>query len=64
MDETDETQRTIAACDQCGALYAALELSDDKLRPIGRRDGCQCGSTSFSDVDGSLSDVSFEEGET
>ncbi|MGQ3410740.1 hypothetical protein [Natrinema versiforme] len=61
MDESDANRRTIAACEQCGALYAALELSDDKLRPIGRRDGCRCGSTAFSAVDGSLSELSLED---
>ncbi|WP_222918125.1 hypothetical protein [Natrinema sp. SYSU A 869] len=61
MDERDDNRRTIAVCEQCGALYAALELAEDKLRPIGRRDGCQCGSTDFSPVDGSLSAASFED---
>lgn len=62
MDGTDENRRTIAACEQCGALYAALELAEDKIRPIGRRDGCQCGSTDFSPVDESVSDLSLERG--
>ncbi|ELY67547.1 hypothetical protein [Natrinema versiforme] len=62
MDESDGNRRTIAACEQCGALYAALELADDKLRPIGRREGCRCGSTAFSAVDDSLSGVSLEDG--
>ncbi|QLK27025.1 hypothetical protein HYG81_05290 [Natrinema zhouii] len=61
MDESDENRRTIAACEECGSLYAALELSEDKLRPIGRRDGCRCGGTDFSAVDGSLSDPSLDE---
>lgn len=59
----DGNRRTIAACEQCGALYAALELGEDKFRPIGRRDGCQCGSTEFTPVDGSLSDLAVEEKE-
>lgn len=61
MDETENNRRTIAACEECGALYAALELGEDKLRPIGRRDGCQCGCTDFSAVDGSLSDLSLSD---
>lgn len=61
MDETEDNRRTIAACEQCGALYAALELDDEKLRPIGRRDGCQCGCADFTAVDDSLSGVSFED---
>ena len=54
-----ENSRTIAMCEECGALYAALEI-DDGYRPIGRRDGCQCGSTAFTPVDGDVS-VSPEE---
>ncbi|WP_226480021.1 hypothetical protein [Natrinema amylolyticum] len=61
MDESDDNRRTIAACEQCGSLYAALELAEEKLRPIGSRDGCRCGSTEFTAVDGSLSTVSFED---
>ena len=61
MGDNDETQRTIAMCEECGALYAAFEISTGEYRPIGRRDGCQCGSMEFTPVDGSLSDLSFEE---
>ncbi|WP_226038920.1 hypothetical protein [Natrinema sp. DC36] len=61
MAERDDNRRTIAACEQCGSLYAALELSEDKIRPIGRRDGCRCGGTEFTAVDDSFSDFSFEE---
>ena len=57
---SDENRRTIAMCEECGALYAALEIDDDEYRPIGRRDGCQCGSTVFTPVDGDVS-VSLEE---
>ena len=59
MDETDDTGRMIAACEHCGALYAALEISDEKIRPIGRRDGCQCGSTDFVAVDGTGTGLSL-----
>ncbi|PGF16889.1 hypothetical protein CP556_12675 [Natrinema sp. CBA1119] len=61
MDDSDDNRRTIAACEQCGSLYAALELSEDKIRPIGRRDGCRCGGTDFTAVDDSLPDLSLEE---
>lgn len=61
MDDSDDNRRTIAACEQCGSLYAALELSEDKIRPIGRRDGCRCGGTDFTPVDDSFSELSFEE---
>ena len=55
----DEQRRTIAMCEQCGALYAALEIGDGDFRPIGRRDGCQCGSMEFTPVDDDT--VSLEE---
>ncbi|WP_265111735.1 hypothetical protein [Halosolutus halophilus] len=52
MDDSDDTQaRTIAACTRCGSIYAAIELGEGDLRPIGSRDGCSCGSTSFTDLD-------------
>ncbi|WP_049922292.1 hypothetical protein [Halopiger djelfimassiliensis] len=63
-DETadDERHRTIAACTSCGALYAALEVSDGSYLPIGRRDGCQCGGTAFDPVEGALLDSATEPG--
>lgn len=61
MGDSDENTRTIAMCRQCGALYAALEITDGTFRPIGRRDGCQCGCTEFTPIDDSLSDLSLEE---
>ncbi|WP_408957790.1 hypothetical protein [Natrinema sp. 74] len=63
MGNTDANRRTIAACEQCGSLYAALEFSDETLRPIGRRDGCQCGCTEFTAVDGSLSEEALGGGD-
>jgi len=33
MDERDDNRRTIAACEQCGSLYAALELSGRQDSP-------------------------------
>ena len=57
----DGERRTIAMCEECGALYAAFEISDGEFRPIGRRDGCQCGSMQFTPVDGGFSDLSLEE---
>ncbi|OLZ40254.1 hypothetical protein A6E15_04320 [Natrinema saccharevitans] len=63
MDETEDNRRTIAACKECGALYAALELGAGKLHPIGRQDGCQCGCTEFTSVDGSLAGLSRGEGD-
>ncbi|QLG48444.1 hypothetical protein [Natrinema halophilum] len=61
MDDADANRRTIAACEHCGALYAALEFSNETIRPIGRRDGCRCGSTEFSAIeDGSMMSTSCE----
>ncbi|MXV61956.1 hypothetical protein GS429_07775 [Natronorubrum sp. JWXQ-INN-674] len=61
MVDSDENHRTIAACEQCGSLYAALKIGDDQFRPIGRRDGCECGSMAFTPVDDGVSDVSLED---
>ncbi|USZ73400.1 hypothetical protein NGM15_12455 [Natronosalvus halobius] len=44
-------------CTSCGAAYAAERWSEGKIRPIGRREGCRCGGTSFEVVDGSSSDL-------
>lgn len=54
MDERDDPDRMIAACTHCGALYAATELSDGSILPIGQRDGCRCGSTEFTKVNEEL----------
>lgn len=54
MGERDDSDRMIAACTHCGALYAATELSDGSILPIGQRDGCRCGSTEFTKVNEEL----------
>lgn len=41
----------LAACDDCGAVYAATETETGRIIPLGSREGCQCGSSSFSRVD-------------
>lgn len=41
----------MAVCEECGAVYAAIEKSDGSLAPIGRLSGCRCGSTEFSELD-------------
>ncbi|WP_436344970.1 hypothetical protein [Natronorubrum sp. FCH18a] len=64
MAHGDENRRSIAMCDECGALYAALEIGEDDFRPIGRRDGCQCGSLEFTPVDESVSDLSVDDDAT
>ena len=50
MSGSDDSHRLIAACTDCGALYAATELSDGSILPIGQRDGCRCGCTTFTRV--------------
>lgn len=54
MTGGDESRRLIAACTDCGALYAATELADGSILPIGQRDGCQCGCTAFTPVEEGL----------
>lgn len=61
MADGDENRRSIAMCKECGALYAALEITEDDFRPIGRRDGCQCGSLEFTPVDKSVSALGLED---
>lgn len=48
MDDADEEVRVLAACEGCGAVYAAIELSNNGLQPIGSRTGCgSCGGKEF-----------------
>ncbi|NUB93102.1 hypothetical protein HTZ84_01450 [Haloterrigena sp. SYSU A558-1] len=56
----EENRRTIAMCEECGALYAAFEITAGEFRPIGQRDGCQCGSTDFTPVDDDASGLSLD----
>lgn len=50
MTDGDD-ERLVAACEQCGSMYAALELPNGEIRPIGSRDGCtSCGGTAFTPV--------------
>lgn len=55
--ERERVQKVAAICTSCGAAYAAEQWSDEKIRPIGRREGCRCGGTSFEVVDDSRSDL-------
>lgn len=61
MGNGDDPRRLIAACTDCGALYAATRLSDGSILPIGQRDGCRCGSTAFTPVDGALLESGSDE---
>nr|WP_293026996.1 hypothetical protein [Natronococcus sp.] len=42
-----ESERTMAQCTSCGSAYAAELWPDGSIKPIGTKDGCQCGSTDF-----------------
>lgn len=44
---TDERLKVAGACRECGAVYSAWLLPDDTVRPIGRKNGCQCGASEF-----------------
>ncbi|MCU4926672.1 hypothetical protein OB905_11875 [Halobacteria archaeon AArc-dxtr1] len=52
MGEDGDSGRILASCDECGAVYAAVELADGSILPIGSRSGCRCGAGSFSRVEG------------
>ena len=42
------TERLVAACAECGSMYAALKTPDGTIQPIGSRTGCaSCGGTVF-----------------
>ncbi|MEY7851602.1 hypothetical protein AB7C87_20655 [Natrarchaeobius sp. A-rgal3] len=43
----DERMKVAARCHECNAVYSAWILSDDTVQPIGRKDGCRCGSSEF-----------------
>lgn len=49
----DRRRRLLAACDQCGSVYAAIRNADRDIIPVGSRTGCSCGGSSFSEVEGS-----------
>ncbi len=42
-----EKTKVAAVCTSCGEIYAAEQLSDGEVRPIGRKDGCRCGVGTF-----------------
>ncbi|SFC30039.1 hypothetical protein SAMN05444422_106279 [Halobiforma haloterrestris] len=51
MSDDDSESRVVAACVDCGSVYAALSRSDG-IRPIGTRDGCaSCGGTEFTTLE-------------
>ncbi|WP_339104627.1 hypothetical protein [Haloterrigena salinisoli] len=44
---TDEWEKVAAQCRDCEAVYSAWVLADGTVQPIGRKDGCRCGSSEF-----------------
>ncbi|RKD88886.1 hypothetical protein ATJ93_3702 [Halopiger aswanensis] len=43
----DERQKVAGRCCECGAVYSAWVLSDSTVQPIGKKDGCRCGASTF-----------------
>ncbi|WP_254768308.1 hypothetical protein [Salinilacihabitans rarus] len=50
MINRDDFHRTAAACERCGATYAARKFSDGSIRLIGRSNECRCGGREFVDL--------------
>lgn len=46
MAERDDVSRVLAACENCGSVYAARQWPDGDIQPIGS-DTCSCGSAAF-----------------
>ncbi|UHQ95012.1 hypothetical protein J0X25_18855 [Haloterrigena alkaliphila] len=44
---TDGRTKVAARCRNCGSVYSAWVFADDTVQPIGRKDGCQCGTAEF-----------------
>ncbi len=53
MSIIENSRRLMAVCDECSAVYAAIETAEGDIAPIGRPGGCACGSGSFSEYDAS-----------
>ncbi|WP_081443552.1 hypothetical protein [Haloterrigena turkmenica] len=51
MPEDEEERDLLATCDRCGTAYTAAITDDGEILPLGARNGCRCGGTSFSRVD-------------
>ncbi|ELZ03472.1 hypothetical protein [Natrialba asiatica] len=50
-DHESKTEKVAAVCSECGTAYAAEKWPDGKILLIGQRTGCQCGATSFVEID-------------
>ncbi|WP_459889095.1 hypothetical protein [Halostagnicola bangensis] len=51
---TGEKVRTMGVCADCGSAYAAREQADGSVLPIGVRNGCTCGGTTFLEVESGI----------
>ncbi len=60
MSNGVDNNRKMAVCESCGNAYAARETGDGALVPIGNRNGCSCGGSSFSEV-AVETDLDFDE---
>ncbi|WP_226481407.1 hypothetical protein [Natrinema amylolyticum] len=55
MAHKDDVTRVLAACTECGSIYAARQWPTGEIRIIGQ-DGCSCGATEFDLVEESDDD--------
>lgn len=47
----EETQKTVARCENCGNIYSVRIQEDGTVYPIGNAGSCDCGSTEFTVLD-------------
>ncbi|AGB38129.1 hypothetical protein [Natronococcus occultus] len=59
MANRDDVSRELAECTECGAVYAARQWPDGRIKTIGS-ESCQCGSTEFSLVETVAADDEVE----
>ncbi|WP_207593008.1 hypothetical protein [Halomontanus rarus] len=45
--ESNARTKAAGVCEDCGKAFAVFESEDGDVIPIGSRDGCPCGGTSF-----------------
>lgn len=54
MGNQAEKERILAQCRECETVYTSKRDPDGSIVPIGRKMGCQCGSTSFIELESEL----------
>ncbi|MFC7231098.1 hypothetical protein ACFQMM_06170 [Saliphagus sp. GCM10025308] len=52
MTDRNELSEVIAQCTNCGNVYASHVNPDGTVSPIGQRNGCSCGSSEFTVLEG------------